>query len=127
MNEQGIPLHIPDDDNVLTKPQVREVRDNGQDIACREAGEIARWQQVLAAIDALKAAADRYAFGRLPVPRSSSSGSTEILYGFAYVKRAVMERLGYFLEAPLEDGFALDAESEANLRRIVKRRGQVPE
>jgi hypothetical protein len=59
------------------KMERQEVRDNAQEIAVREAGEIARWQQVEAAVDAVVAAARRYIRHALPLPRSSYQNAAD--------------------------------------------------
>jgi hypothetical protein len=55
----------------------QEVRDHAQEIAVREAGQIARWQQVQAFADALIPAARRYIEQSLPVPRSSYQNAAD--------------------------------------------------
>jgi hypothetical protein len=57
--------------------EVQQIRDHAQEIAVREAGQIARWQQVEAAADAIVAAARRYIREALPVPRSSGQNASD--------------------------------------------------
>jgi hypothetical protein len=67
-----------------TTINVQEVRDHAQEIAVREAGEIARWQQVVACIDAAVAAAHRYINEALPVPRSSGQNAADTSANFEH-------------------------------------------
>jgi hypothetical protein len=62
------------------------IRDNAQEIAVREAGEIARWQRVEAAVDAVVAAARPYIREALPLPRSSFQNASDRSDAFSNVE-----------------------------------------
>ena len=57
--------------------RIAEIRDNAQEIACREAGEIARRQAVVSALDLFVGAASRYIRQALPAPRSSGQNAAD--------------------------------------------------
>jgi hypothetical protein len=66
--------------------RIMEIRDHAQEIACREAGEIVRWQQVIAAADAMTAAAFHYIRYTLPAPRSSVQNAEDRACAFDRVE-----------------------------------------
>jgi hypothetical protein len=75
--------------------RVMEIRDHAQEIACREAGEIVRWQQVEVAADALIDAAGRYIADVLPVPRSSGQNASDRSDAFSQVENLLLETIAH--------------------------------
>jgi hypothetical protein len=70
----------------MSTDDIRVIRDNAQEIAVREAGEIARRQQVEAAVDAVIAASRRYIREALPLPRSSYQNAADRSDAFSDVE-----------------------------------------
>jgi hypothetical protein len=71
----------------------QEVRDHAQEIAVREAGQIARWQQVQAFADAIIAAARRYINQALPVPRSSYQNAADRSDAYSEVEHLLLRTI----------------------------------
>jgi hypothetical protein len=72
---------------------IQTVRDNAQEIAFREAGQIARHQAVMSAIDALIPAANRYIKHALPAPRSSGQNAADRSHNYSEVHYLVARAL----------------------------------
>jgi hypothetical protein len=86
--------------------RIMEIRDNAQEIACREAGEIARHAAVVAGLDLFKAAAIRYIRDALPSPRSSLQNAADRSDAYSYVRWMAGEALAairFHHEEPTDD------------------------
>jgi hypothetical protein len=87
---------------------IAEIRDNAQEIAVREAGQIARRQAVLSALDLFVGAANRYISEALPAPRSSYQNAADRSDAYSecwYLVKQALQSLGRdtFDEIPLPD------------------------
>ncbi len=77
----------------MNSNETQEVRDHAQAIAVREAGEIARWQQVQGAADALIPAARRFVEQALPVPRSSDQTAADRSDAYSRVEHLLLRTI----------------------------------
>jgi hypothetical protein len=105
------------------KMELQEARDNAQEIAVREAGEIARWQQVVAAVDAVIPAARRYIREVLPVPRSSGQNAEDKLCAFSEVEALLLRAIAairFSKDIDHVDAADIDARHFAAVRRSVR-------
>ena len=93
--------------------RIMEIRDHAQEIACREAGGIARWQQVVAAADAVIAAANHYIEEMLPAPRSSWQNAEDRAFAFARVENLLLRTIAA-IRFP-----SLDAPTPEQMEKVI--------
>jgi len=91
-------LKVLSHDNEAARFDVRAfIRDTAQEIACREAGEIARREAMLSMLEGFTGAATRYVDFALSTPRSSCSRH-DWEWNFGDVKAVILEALAEILE-----------------------------